>query len=139
MAQGSAKDEMLDKLDPMSIKALQRCFHSYDCFPLPRPVADDKDLAKLDTLEFRALSESFKEEYAIFERSMFSSLKEPFNIPGTSTTMTGPTLADLFVKYVVPVVPSFGFCFVSAPLSLVVIFVSNCTLHVLTGTGTPPR
>jgi hypothetical protein len=106
MTQSSPKEEMLTKLDGASIKALQRVFKSYDCFPLPRPVDADEQLKEIETMPFDALSGKFKEEYVIFERSMFELASRPAEFAGE--TITGAVLAQLFRKYTAAVSAKVG-------------------------------
>lgn len=106
MTQATPKDEMMTKLDGASIKALGRVFKTSDCFPLPRPVDADSQLKQLETMAFDQLQEKFKEEYVIFERTIFQLVSKPVSFAGQ--VITGSVLAELFRKYTAAVASKEG-------------------------------
>ena len=59
---GAPRDEMLSKIGDAERSALERCFATNDCFPLPRPVDKESDLQRVEEMEYAALREDFKEE-----------------------------------------------------------------------------
>lgn len=71
------REEMLEKMDVSAQRTLRRCFADYDCMPLPRPLDEDDKLRSLDTLTFGDLKDSFREEFAILERSLRRRLARP--------------------------------------------------------------
>lgn len=71
------REEMLEKMDVSAQRTLRRCFADYDCMPLPRPLDEDDKLRSLDTLKFADLKDSFREEFAILERSLRRRLARP--------------------------------------------------------------
>jgi len=93
----SPKDEMLDKLDEGARDAMKHCFKTYDCSPLPHPVDRDEDLAQIETLEFGKLSNHFREEFTILERSIFDMVLKPTQLGGRP--VTGDVLGDLLQAY----------------------------------------
>lgn len=91
------KEEMLEKLDPGSLRTLRRCFGDYDCAPLPRPVDGDVQLRELDGVAYSDLRPEFREEFSLLERRVLERLSRPRVLGGRP--VTGAVLADLLRKY----------------------------------------
>lgn len=60
--------EMEEKLNPVDLSAMKRCFAQYDCVPLPRPVDRDDMLPKVEGMEWGELKEEFRTEYIMMEK-----------------------------------------------------------------------
>eukprot|EP01118_Nematostelium_gracile_P001306 TRINITY_DN11346_c0_g1_i1.p1 TRINITY_DN11346_c0_g1~~TRINITY_DN11346_c0_g1_i1.p1 ORF type:complete len:538 (-),score=148.97 TRINITY_DN11346_c0_g1_i1:39-1652(-) len=91
------REEMASKMDRHDLELLRRCFHNYDCFPLPRPVSKDELLPEVESLSWEELKPEFREEYAILERQILSAVAKPHVLSGR--TITGEVIGDLVEKY----------------------------------------
>jgi hypothetical protein len=85
--QQSPKEEMLGKLDEGAKKAMQSCFQSYDCAPLPHPVEREEDLRRMESMALNELSNGFQEEYTVFERRVFDTILKPVVMGGKPSTV----------------------------------------------------
>lgn len=100
------KAELLSKFGAADKERLEKCFGSVDCFPLPRPVANDKDLKNVEGMPYDALTSEFREEYLVLERKIFDQLNAPRQLGGK--VITGPVLASLCSMYASAVSASDG-------------------------------
>lgn len=94
----SPREELLEKLDPVQVRALKHHFVDYDCVPLPRPASDDT-MRRLDQHTFQDLDCEFREEYVVFERRLQDLLVAPRQLLGQD--LTGASLSDLLQQYLV--------------------------------------
>eukprot|EP00736_Rhodelphis_marinus_P005367 Rmarinus@m.9770 len=89
----SPKEEMEEKLDDPLLQSLTQSFSTFDCFPLPRPVEKDELLRSVENMEFRDLTQDFRDEFVIFERMIFNLIQKGLHL-------SGPDLAQLLHHYV---------------------------------------
>eukprot|EP01125_Pyxidicula_operculata_P018571 TRINITY_DN6608_c1_g2_i1.p1 TRINITY_DN6608_c1_g2~~TRINITY_DN6608_c1_g2_i1.p1 ORF type:complete len:1829 (-),score=575.17 TRINITY_DN6608_c1_g2_i1:19-5268(-) len=93
------REEMLSMLDRTERRQLESYFDdNYDCFPLPRPVENEAMLKEVEKLEWNELRNEFREEYAVLERQIFTSIQSARKLSGQ--TITGDLIALLFEKYI---------------------------------------
>ena len=73
----SPKQELHEKLGPSAVKSLEQCFREYDCVPLPRPLASEELLRKIETAEvtWTTLDPAFREEFVVLERRVLDLLR----------------------------------------------------------------
>ena len=96
--QHDPKTEMMEKLETVHIKMMQRSFRDFDCFPLPRPVDTEDELQEVERMDFEALKPNFQEEFFLLDRLVFKLAAAPAMVGSIKTT--GPMLAEMLSRYI---------------------------------------
>jgi hypothetical protein len=89
---------MMEKLETVHIKKMQRSFRDFDCFPLPRPVDTEDELQEVERMDFEALKPNFQEEFFLLDRLVFKLAAAPAMVGSIKTT--GPMLAEMLSRYI---------------------------------------
>jgi len=94
---GLPKDEMMEKLDPSAVSALESSFAEIECFPLPRPLHSEEKFTEMDTMKYEELDQAFRDEFVVLERNIMDSVKQVRKLGDDA--VTGEGLAGLLEMY----------------------------------------